>query len=64
MKYHVLIPEVHIGTVEVEADSFEDAINKASDRYDNENIECFISGVPEFSHVMQKDSWDALKVAD
>ena len=55
MKYSVSIPEVHIATIYVEANSPEEALQVAEDQY-------AITGIPdelEFSHALDKDDWEA-----
>jgi hypothetical protein len=47
-KYLVLVHEVHVSTVEVEAESVEEAINNASS---GEEVIC------EYSHTLHTDTW-------
>lgn len=53
MKYSVSIPEVHIATIYVEADSPEEAMEVAESQYS-------ITGIPdelEYSHTLDKSDW-------
>jgi hypothetical protein len=59
MKYSVSIPEVHYAVVYVEADSPEEAIKRAEDKY-------AVTGTPdeplEYSHHLNKDLWNVYEV--
>ena len=55
MKYAVKIPEIHIATIFVEANSPEDAIINAEKQY-------AVTGIPDelnYSDTMNKDQWEA-----
>jgi len=55
MKYSVSIPEVHVATIYVEAESEEQALEIAEEQY-------AVTGEPdevEFSHTLDKDQWEA-----
>jgi hypothetical protein len=60
MKYSVSIPEVHIATIYVEAESEEQALELAKDQY-------AVTGTPddplEYSHTLDKDLWKAYEIA-
>jgi hypothetical protein len=60
MKYSVSIPEVHYATIYVEANSPEEALDKAEDQYAT-------TGIPdepmEYSHTLDKDLWNAYEIA-
>lgn len=47
-KFLVLVHEVHVSTIEVEAESIEEAINNASS---GEELIC------EYSHTLHTDTW-------
>lgn len=49
-KFHVAVREVHVSTMEVEADGAKDAILKIKDG-DGEEIMC------EYSHTLSEDTW-------
>jgi hypothetical protein len=50
-KYHVLVREVYVSTVEIIADNEKDAIEKVSQR-EGEEIDC------EYSRTLDEDTWE------
>ena len=49
-KFHVLVREVHVSTMEIEADNPEDAIKKIKDG-EGEQAIC------EYSHTLDSETW-------
>ena len=52
-KYRVYVREVHVQTVEVEADSMEDAIRKVEED-DDVNL---VDNTLAYSHLLDADTW-------
>ncbi len=56
--YYVKVFEVHSGSVEVEANSQEEALEKAREKYEDDDLDEDMS----FDYIMDKVDWDVEKV--
>jgi hypothetical protein len=59
MKFHVMIREVHVQTVEVEAESEQKAIEKVQEG-EGEYLEDSL----EYSHTLEPDCWTVEKISE